>query len=121
MKTSNPIDDQTAAAAEQRRPPDNGHAASPCGGLAVTTTREGLPIGLRIARSQLTVSLDVVAARIVALCALAGAGSAYRRRLRLQENGTPVEVLDALGLPDRRVLLQREEDADRWCAATVRR
>lgn len=96
------------------------HAASSCGGLAVTTTAEGLPVGLRIAQSQLAVSLDVVAARIVALCALAGASSGYQRRLSLAEAGTPGEVLDALGLPDRAALLQREAAVDRWCAAGAR-
>ncbi|GAA3953219.1 hypothetical protein [Gordonia caeni] len=119
MKTSN-LTSSTPDGSGQP-PPDTSHASSPCGGLAVTTTAEGLPIGLRIARSQLAVSLDVVAARIVALCALARGSSAHQRRLRLQETGTPAEVLDALGLPDRRALLQLEEDADRWCAATVRR
>lgn len=101
--------------------PATSHASSPCGGLAVTTTAEGLPIGLRIAQSQLSVSLDVVAARILALCALARGGSAHQRRLRLRESGIPPEVLDALGLPDRGELLALEADADRWCATTVRR
>ncbi len=97
------------------------HAASPCGGLAVTTTPEGLPVGLRIAQSQLTASLDVVAQRILALCALAAASSGYQRRQSLAAAGTSSEVLDALGLPDRGGLLQAESTADHWCAEQTRR
>ncbi|MCK0438324.1 hypothetical protein MUG78_02315 [Gordonia alkaliphila] len=92
-------------------------AASPCGGLAVTTTDEGLPVRVRIAPAQLSADLDVVAARVVALCALARGAGAHRRRLELAETGTPWEVLDALGLPDRAGLLRLEADADRWCGA----
>lgn len=99
--------------------PELAHASSHCGSLAVTTTAEGLPVGLRIAQSQLAVSLDVVAARIVALCALARGDSAHRRRLALLDAGTPAEVLDALGLPDRQRLLALEETADRWCRQAV--
>ncbi|MFT3661364.1 MAG: hypothetical protein QM809_08170 [Gordonia sp. (in: high G+C Gram-positive bacteria)] len=92
-----------------------GHASSPCGGIAVTTTADGLPVGLRIAQSQLAASLDVVAARILALCALARGGSAHQRRLELLNRGTSREVVDALGLPDRRALDRLEAEADRWC------
>lgn len=102
-------------------PADLGHAASPCGGLAVTTTAEGLPVGVRIDASQLSVALDVLAQRIVALCALAAATSGHRRRLVLAGAGTATEVLDALGLPDRAGLLRAEAAVDRWCATQVRR
>ena len=97
-----------------------GHAASPCGGLAVTTTADGLPVGMRIAQSQLSVSLDVVAARILALCALARGGTAHQRRLELEARGTPRDVLDALGLPDRAAVVRLEEAVDRWCREGVR-
>ena len=90
-------------------------AASFGGALAVTTTAEGLPVQVHIAPAQLAADLDVVAARVVALCALARGSGAYRRRLELAESGTPPEVLDALGLPDRAGLLALENAADRGC------
>ncbi|MFZ2509909.1 MAG: hypothetical protein WAW85_02305 [Gordonia sp. (in: high G+C Gram-positive bacteria)] len=97
------------------------HAASSCGGLVVTTTADGLPVGVRISQAQLSVSLDVVAERIVALCALAAASSAHQRRLSLAAAGTAREVLDALGLPDRSGLLRAEAAVDRWCGTGARR
>ncbi|WP_024332744.1 hypothetical protein [Gordonia hirsuta] len=101
--------------------PELSHATSTCGGLAVTTTADGLPVGLRIAQTQLSVSLEVVAERIVALCALAAAGSGYRRREQLAAAGTATQVLDALGLPDRSALLRIEENAETWCRTSVPR
>ncbi|MEZ5210086.1 MULTISPECIES: hypothetical protein [unclassified Gordonia (in: high G+C Gram-positive bacteria)] len=100
--------------------PELSYASSPCGSLSVTTTAEGLPVGLRIAQSQLAVSLDVLARRIVVLCRLARGDGAHRRRLALAEAGVDAEVLDALGLPDRAELVRLEDDADRWCREQVR-
>lgn len=102
-------------------PPSYFHAASPDGALAVTTTPEGVPIGIRIGQGALAASLDVVAAQLMALCALARGSGGYRRRLELASSGTPAEVLDALALPDRGELLRLEEDVDRWYRAGARR
>lgn len=101
-------------------PPDPGrvelcHAGSPRGELVVATTPEGLPVSLHIAPGQLAVGPDVLAGRIVALCALARGIGAHRRREELARAGTSAEVLDAFGLPDRATLLALEETADRWC------
>lgn len=91
------------------------HASSPRGGLTVTTTPTGLPVALGIAPGQLAAGLDVLAGRIVALCALARGVAAYRRREELARAGTPHELLEAFALPDRAALLALEESADRWC------
>ena len=90
-------------------------ASSPCGGISVIATPAGIPVQVRIARSQLSADRETLAARIVALCAVARAGDGYRRRRQLSDDGTPFEVLDALGLPDRDRLLTLEEAADDLC------
>ncbi|MFT3717035.1 MAG: hypothetical protein QM774_14135 [Gordonia sp. (in: high G+C Gram-positive bacteria)] len=87
------------------------HAASPCGGLTVTTTPDGIPVSVRIGRAQLSVTPERLAARIVALCAVARAGADHRHRLHLIERGTPAETLDALGLASRRRVVELEESA----------
>lgn len=97
--------------------PGPGSAVSRCGGLAVTTTCSGLPVTLRIDGAQLAASPAVLAARIVALAALARGASAHDHRRRLQESGTPVDVLDALNLPDRAALMDLEQAVDRWFGA----
>ncbi|MFT4088392.1 MAG: hypothetical protein QM658_14805 [Gordonia sp. (in: high G+C Gram-positive bacteria)] len=96
-------------------------ATSPCGSVAVTTTAEGLPVGLRIAQSQMSAAPEVLAARIVALCRLAAMSAGARRRAALAADGVSAEVLDALRLPDRAALLRAEDEADLLFAEAVPR
>lgn len=82
------------------------------GGITVTCTPAGLPVGMRLEPAQCRRDLSALAADVVALCRLAGVTAGVRRRTTMAAEGVPEETLSLLGLPTRDDLLTSEEAAD---------
>ncbi|MCL2534347.1 MAG: hypothetical protein FWE39_09285 [Nocardiaceae bacterium] len=69
--------------------------------IAVRATETGLPIDIRIDRSELRYGGERLAQEILRLCRDAGREAGARRREELASEGMPAHVLDRLGLPTR--------------------
>ena len=74
-------------------------ARSRCGGLAVVTTIQGLPLTVRISESQLVKSPAVLAEEILRLCKQSSMAAGISLRAELIGSGVSVDVVDSLGLP----------------------
>ncbi|MFT4127750.1 MAG: hypothetical protein QM662_16170 [Gordonia sp. (in: high G+C Gram-positive bacteria)] len=87
-------------------------ARSRSGGLAVVTTEQGLPLAVRIDDRELGKAPGMLAEEIVQLCRQSAMAAGIRLRANLGDNGTPGEVIDALGLPTTDDLVRAEHLAD---------
>ncbi|MDH6279316.1 hypothetical protein [Prescottella agglutinans] len=80
--------------------------------VAVRTTETGLPVDIRIDRSELRYGGDHLAQEILRLCREACREAGARRRDELAREGVPRDVLDRLGLPTRDDVATAEQAAD---------
>ncbi|MGV9857450.1 hypothetical protein ACWDTD_02230 [Gordonia sp. NPDC003425] len=87
-------------------------ARSRSGTLAVVTTPQGLPTTVRIDRSELKKSPQVLADEILRLCRRSAMVAGLRWREELVAAGAPSEVIDTLGLPTADALAHAEQSDD---------
>ncbi|MEU0540335.1 hypothetical protein [Nocardia sp. NPDC005978] len=73
--------------------------SSRTGSVVVTTTEQGLPVGLEVERDQLRGDPDQLAGEILRLCAQSAARAGLERRAQLQAAGLAPEMLALSGLP----------------------
>ncbi|MDF2825499.1 MAG: hypothetical protein K0R68_2907 [Mycobacterium sp.] len=71
---------------------------SPSGGIRVTTTERGLPVGLEIGHRELARPADELAADILRLCELSGQNLQVSRRRELVARGVSAAVIQGLKL-----------------------
>ncbi|ANW66329.1 hypothetical protein BCA37_24610 [Mycobacterium sp. djl-10] len=76
----------------------NGTLRSPGGGIAVSTTERGLPVGLMISEHELGRPAAELAAEILVLCQLSGQRLQVSRRQQLLDSGLSPATLEGLGL-----------------------
>jgi hypothetical protein len=88
-------------------------ARSRTGGIAVSTTENGLPVALRIEDAELQKPPQALADEIMALCRLAAARAQVARRRELTAAGVGLTVLRDLRLATDEDLAQAEEAAAR--------
>ncbi|WP_067711985.1 hypothetical protein [Nocardia yamanashiensis] len=84
---------------EQPRFPTEFTVSSRTGAIVVTTTEEGLPVGLSVASDQLRGAPEPLAAEILRLCRQAATRAGMQRRAQLQAAGLAPELLALTGLP----------------------
>jgi hypothetical protein len=80
--------------------------------VAVRATETGLPVDIRIDRSELRYGGEHLAPEILRLCREAGREAGARRRDELAREGMPRDVLDRLGLPTRDDVAAAEQAED---------
>jgi hypothetical protein len=80
--------------------------------VAVRATETGLPVDIRIDRSELRYGGEHLAREILRLCREAGREAGARRRDELAREGMPRDVLDRLGLPTRDDVAAAEQAED---------
>lgn len=88
-------------------------AESPCGGLAVTTTAQGLPLSVTIGDGHLRRPPEVLAGDLLRLCRRASLSAGADLRSRLAAAGVERGDLDLMGLPTTDDLARVELDDDR--------
>lgn len=82
------------------------------GGVSVTTTSSGLPLAIDIADTRLSRQPQALADEILRLSRRSAMAAGVRLRARLEESGTPIEVIDCLALPRPEDLAIREAHDD---------
>lgn len=74
-------------------------ARSRSGGIVVETTPQGLPLSVRLERTELDKDPSVLAADITRLCRQSAMSAGIAMRERLARAGVDRTTLDAMGLP----------------------
>jgi hypothetical protein len=88
--TAEPIPNVSVSAATNR-----------AGTVTVRATNQGMPVEVKIERSELRYGAAALAEEILRLCKLATLEAGAKRRELLSKHGMPNDILDRLGLPTR--------------------
>jgi hypothetical protein len=80
------------------------------GTVKVRATNQGMPVEVVIDRSELRYGAGQLSQEILRLTQAAAAEAGMRRREMLAEQGITPDILDSLGLPDRRKIDDDEDD-----------
>lgn len=83
-------------------------ATSLTGSIAVRTTEQGLPLGIRLDQDQLRRAPEALAAEILRLCKQSANRAGLARRTQLQEAGFTSEMLAMTGLPTEQDVARQE-------------
>ncbi|MFI6046327.1 hypothetical protein ACIA8C_32235 [Nocardia sp. NPDC051321] len=78
------------------------------GSIAVRTTEQGLPLGIRLDQDQLRRAPEALAAEILRLCKQSANRAGMARRAQLQEAGFTSEMLAMTGLPTEQEVARQE-------------
>jgi hypothetical protein len=96
-------DDEPQEARRPEIPPVNVAAkTNRTGTVKVRATNQGMPVEVVVDRSELRYGGGQLAQEILRLTRAAAAEAGMRRRELLAEQGVAADILDSLGLPDRR-------------------
>lgn len=78
------------------------------GSIAVRTTEQGLPLGIKLDQDQLRRDPEALAAEILRLCKQSANRAGMARRTQLQEAGFTSEMLAMTGLPTEQEVARQE-------------
>ncbi|WP_040731518.1 hypothetical protein [Nocardia tenerifensis] len=83
-------------------------ATSLTGSIAVRTTEQGLPLGIKVDQDQLRRDPATLAAEILRLCKQSANRAGLARRAQLREAGFTSEMLAMTGLPTEEEVARQE-------------
>ncbi|WP_107654185.1 hypothetical protein [Nocardia suismassiliense] len=78
------------------------------GSIAVRTTEQGLPLGIKLDQDQLRRAPEALAAEILRLCKQSANRAGMARRAQLKEAGFTAEMLSMTGLPTEQEVARQE-------------
>jgi hypothetical protein len=87
-------------------------ATNRAGTVTVRATNQGMPVEVRIERSELRYGAAALAEEILRLCRLATLEAGAKRRELLAKHGMSEDMLDQLGLPTRSAVAAAAERSE---------